>query len=158
MLTSAFPPQSNLPRCHLTSQHMHLGCFAGHSKWVWDCVFSVDAAYLVTASSDCTARLWDLSSGEAIRVYSGHHKVWFEKNNAALSVVWKRDIQLASVGIPATTTWRSASLRVEVYPQSRSNQELPLMVHHHSSSCFSCYRRAGNVCTSAWCRLWWRAL
>lgn len=48
---------------------------AGHSKWVWDCVFSVDAAYLVTASSDCTARLWDLSSGEAIRVYSGHHKV-----------------------------------------------------------------------------------
>lgn len=50
---------------------------AGHSKWVWDCVFSVDAAYLVTASSDCTARLWDLSSGEAIRVYSGHHKVQF---------------------------------------------------------------------------------
>lgn len=35
---------------------------------------SVDAAYLVTASSDCTARLWDLSSGDAIRTYSGHHK------------------------------------------------------------------------------------
>ena len=52
---------------------------AGHSKWVWDCVFSVDAAYLVTASSDCTARLWDLSSGEAIRVYSGHHKVHHER-------------------------------------------------------------------------------
>ena len=31
---------------------------AGHQRWVWDCVFSVDAAYLVTASSDCTARLW----------------------------------------------------------------------------------------------------
>ena len=49
---------------------------AGHTKWVWDCVFSVDAAYLVTASSDCTARLWDLSTGDAIRVYSGHHKVF----------------------------------------------------------------------------------
>ena len=47
---------------------------AGHSRWVWDCVFSVDAAYLVTASSDCSARLWDLSTGEAIRMYSGHHK------------------------------------------------------------------------------------
>lgn len=47
---------------------------AGHQKWVWDCVFSVDAAYLVTASSDCTARLWDLSTGDAIRTYSGHHK------------------------------------------------------------------------------------
>jgi hypothetical protein len=31
---------------------------------VWDCVFSVDAAYLVTASSDATARLWELSTGE----------------------------------------------------------------------------------------------
>lgn len=47
---------------------------AGHQRWVWDCVFSVDAAYLVTASSDCSARLWDLSTGEAIRMYSGHHK------------------------------------------------------------------------------------
>ena len=33
----------------------------------------VDAAYLVTASSDCAARLWDLATGDAIRVYSGHH-------------------------------------------------------------------------------------
>lgn len=47
---------------------------AGHQRWVWDCVFSVDAAYLVTASSDCSARLWDLSTGDAIRMYSGHHK------------------------------------------------------------------------------------
>ena len=46
----------------------------GHQKWIWDCVFSVDAAYLVTASSDSTERLWDLSSGEAIRIYTGHHK------------------------------------------------------------------------------------
>lgn len=37
-------------------------------------MFSVDAAYLVTASSDATARLWDLSTGDAIRTYSGHHK------------------------------------------------------------------------------------
>jgi WD40 repeat protein len=39
---------------------------AGHTRWVWDCVFSVDAAYLVTASSDATARLWDLSAGNHI--------------------------------------------------------------------------------------------
>ena len=45
----------------------------GHSRWVWDCVFSVDAAYLV-ASSLMKRRLWDCSSGEAIRVYNGHHK------------------------------------------------------------------------------------
>ena len=28
--------------------------------------------YLVTASSDHSARLWDLQSGAAIRYYSGH--------------------------------------------------------------------------------------
>ena len=28
----------------------------------------------VTASSDCSAQLWDLSSGKAIRLYNGHYK------------------------------------------------------------------------------------
>ncbi|XP_042496968.1 target of rapamycin complex subunit LST8 isoform X2 [Telopea speciosissima] len=46
----------------------------GHQRWVWDCVFSVDGAYLITASSDTTARLWTMATGEAIRVYQGHHK------------------------------------------------------------------------------------
>ena len=51
---------------------------AGHPRTgtarVWDVVSSVDAAYLVTASSDTQARLWDVNSGEAIRIYSGHQK------------------------------------------------------------------------------------
>lgn len=46
----------------------------GHSRWVWDCVFSIDGAYLVTASSDGTARLWELASGNSVRVYQGHQK------------------------------------------------------------------------------------
>jgi len=46
----------------------------GHLRWVWDCAFSADSAYMVTASSDQTARLWDLASGEAIRQYNGHQK------------------------------------------------------------------------------------
>lgn len=84
----------------------------GHQRWVWDCVFSVDGAFLITgirsyiiislgfafpisyaisflphmfsdfnwifrwhtASSDSTARLWTMATGEAIRVYQGHHK------------------------------------------------------------------------------------
>jgi len=70
-----------------------LALLAGHGKWVWDCVFSVDAAYLVTASSDCTARLWDLSSGDAIRVYSGHHKVWL-----AIRVVSRSHSSLCASG------------------------------------------------------------
>ncbi|KAI3644988.1 hypothetical protein MP228_011152 [Amoeboaphelidium protococcarum] len=46
----------------------------GHQRWVWDCAFSADSEYLVSAASDHTARLWDLSSGESIRQYQGHHK------------------------------------------------------------------------------------
>jgi len=45
---------------------------AQHQRWVWDACFSADSAYLVTASSDHSARLWDLHSGAAIRYYSGH--------------------------------------------------------------------------------------
>eukprot|EP00245_Coleochaete_scutata_P006035 TRINITY_DN20147_c0_g1_i1.p1 TRINITY_DN20147_c0_g1~~TRINITY_DN20147_c0_g1_i1.p1 ORF type:complete len:330 (+),score=45.78 TRINITY_DN20147_c0_g1_i1:270-1259(+) len=47
---------------------------AGHQRWVWDCVFSVDGAYLVTASSDQKARLWEIATGECIREYEGHTK------------------------------------------------------------------------------------
>lgn len=78
----------------------------GHQRWVWDCAFSADSAYLVTgqdlffcfvfvlaldcvlklewrfaASSDHTARLWEMASGETVRQYNGHHKgetdYWF---------------------------------------------------------------------------------
>jgi len=48
--------------------------FEGHLKWVWDCSFSADSAYIVSASSDCTARLWSVSSGECICIYTGHLK------------------------------------------------------------------------------------
>jgi G protein beta subunit-like protein len=59
---------------------------SGHQRWVWDCAFSADSAYLVTgllvslhspsllASSDQVARLWDLSQGETIRTYNSHNK------------------------------------------------------------------------------------
>lgn len=45
-----------------------------HQRWVWDCAFSADSAYLVTASSDHYARLWELGSQSVIRQYNGHHR------------------------------------------------------------------------------------
>ena len=45
-----------------------------HQRWVWDCAFSADSAYLVTASSDHYARLWELSTQNIIRQYNGHHR------------------------------------------------------------------------------------
>lgn len=44
----------------------------GHQYWVWDCAFSADSAYLVTAASDTIVRLWELASGQIIRQYNGH--------------------------------------------------------------------------------------
>lgn len=46
----------------------------GHQRWVWDCAFSADSAYLVTACSDHYARLWELASQSIIRQYNGHHR------------------------------------------------------------------------------------
>ena len=55
----AFPLEANL---------------GAHQRWVWDCAFSADSAYLVTASSDHYARLWELGTQSIIRQYNGHHR------------------------------------------------------------------------------------
>jgi len=48
--------------------------FVGHSAWVWDIAFSADSAYLVSGSSDKTAKLWDCKTGEICIEYKGHNK------------------------------------------------------------------------------------
>ncbi|KAI1616141.1 G protein beta subunit-like protein [Exophiala viscosa] len=45
-----------------------------HQRWVWDCAFSADSAYLVTVCSDHYARLWELGTASIIRQYNGHHR------------------------------------------------------------------------------------
>lgn len=45
-----------------------------HQRWVWDCAFSADSAYLVTVCSDHYARLWELGTATIIRQYNGHHR------------------------------------------------------------------------------------
>lgn len=57
-----------------SSQFTHVKTLTGHTKWVWDCVFSSDCVYLVSAASDQTARLWYLQQGDSVRHYTGHHK------------------------------------------------------------------------------------
>ncbi|CAK9156928.1 unnamed protein product [Ilex paraguariensis] len=44
--------------------------------YILKCLLSPEyyGAYLITASSDTTARLWSMSTGEDIRVYEGHPK------------------------------------------------------------------------------------
>ncbi|KAF6774624.1 hypothetical protein AHF37_05460 [Paragonimus kellicotti] len=42
--------------------------------WVWDCAFSADSRFLVTATSDGVARLWNLETGEMPVEYKGHQR------------------------------------------------------------------------------------
>lgn len=46
--------------------------FIGHTDVIFGIAFSPDGRYLATVSVDKTARLWDLASGESIRLFSGH--------------------------------------------------------------------------------------
>jgi G protein beta subunit-like protein len=71
----SFPVQPDGPPMDPTQGTLFLETtLANHQRWVWDCAFSADSAYLVTVSSDHYARLWELASGQIIRQYSGHHR------------------------------------------------------------------------------------
>ncbi|KAE8354867.1 quinon protein alcohol dehydrogenase-like superfamily [Aspergillus coremiiformis] len=70
-----FPVQPDGPPVDPNTNTLYLETtLANHQRWVWDCAFSADSAYLVTVSSDHYARLWELGSGQVIRQYSGHHR------------------------------------------------------------------------------------
>ncbi|KAK1265733.1 hypothetical protein QJS04_geneDACA011264 [Acorus gramineus] len=47
----------------------------GHKRWVWDCAFSADGAFLHTLSSDATARCWSMAMGECERVYKQYKAI-----------------------------------------------------------------------------------
>ncbi|MDX8353975.1 NB-ARC domain-containing protein [Cognatiyoonia sp. IB215182] len=51
--------------------------FVGHHRTVNGAVFSKDGRYIVTASDDSTARLWDTETGAEIRSFKGHQSIVF---------------------------------------------------------------------------------
>ncbi len=51
-----------------------LYCSTGHESWVNSAVFSPDGNYILSASDDGTARLWERASGKEIMNYRGHEK------------------------------------------------------------------------------------
>jgi WD40 repeat protein len=67
-------PPSNLRTTSSTRSNANAPTNKGvpPSKWVWDAAFCADSSYLVTASSDRVARLWNLRTGDVVRHYSGH--------------------------------------------------------------------------------------
>jgi WD40 repeat protein len=45
-------------------------CLVGHRGHIFDLAISPDSRLLVTGSVDCTARLWDIQTGELLRTHS----------------------------------------------------------------------------------------
>lgn len=59
-LNSEVDTVSILQNNDLSPEFLFKNKLIGHKKWVWDCCFSIDSAYLVTCSSDKTIKLWSL--------------------------------------------------------------------------------------------------
>ncbi len=49
-----------------------LGCYAGHTNWIWDLALSPDGRLLVTGSADGTAKLWDFATGKLLQTFAVH--------------------------------------------------------------------------------------
>ncbi|KAB2854299.1 MAG: WD40 repeat domain-containing protein, partial [Anaerolineae bacterium] len=47
----------------------------GHTGFVWAAAFSPDSRHLLTGSSDFTARLWDITTGQAVQTFDGQGSV-----------------------------------------------------------------------------------
>jgi cell division protein FtsL len=63
--------------------------FQGHTNSVNSVAYSQDGRYILTGSSDKTARLWDTSTGQTLRIFAGHtgivYSVAFSLTAATLS-------------------------------------------------------------------------
>jgi len=71
-LNMQYTPSGDAVLAGLTTFEAPPRLFRGHRSDVWGVDFSPDGKYLATGSSDKTARLWDLATGETILVLSGH--------------------------------------------------------------------------------------
>ncbi|MFH0894476.1 MAG: caspase family protein [Bacteroidota bacterium] len=72
----------------VSSQNIRLGLPLGHTSLVWDAEYSPDGKYIVTASADKTAKMWESKSGRLIQNFEGH--LW-GINSAQFSPVCSSD-------------------------------------------------------------------
>ena len=66
--------------------------FVGHTFWIWGVGFSPDGKYVLTASQDRTARLWDAATGKQLRLFPSH------ANAAIASAIFTPDGRSVVIG------------------------------------------------------------
>ncbi len=67
-----YVPQAETALYRSLAAHREQQSFLGHADRVHSAMFSADGQLIVSASSDTTARLWDVASGAQTAVLSGH--------------------------------------------------------------------------------------
>jgi len=74
--TVPLPETENALHQALSASQVRLA-FRGHTGEVWSAQFSTDGQYVLTASDDKTAIVWNAVTGEMVKVLSGHNDtVW----------------------------------------------------------------------------------
>ncbi|AVH72605.1 nSTAND1 domain-containing NTPase [Nostoc sp. 'Lobaria pulmonaria (5183) cyanobiont'] len=72
------------PQEHKENRAIEVNTLEGHSSSVWGVVFSPDGKTLASGSDDNTIKLWDVSTGKAIKTLTGH-------SSMVISVVFSPD-------------------------------------------------------------------
>jgi WD40 repeat protein/transcriptional regulator with XRE-family HTH domain len=71
-LTKQYTSSGDAVLTSLTSLEAPPREFQGHTDVMYGVAISPDGKYLATGSQDQTARLWDIATGQTIRVFTGH--------------------------------------------------------------------------------------
>lgn len=79
--------------------------FKGHSNYVESVVMNDDNSLILTASRDCTARIWDVKSGKCLSVLRGHGRqvnsaVFIDNDNKVMTLSNDNTIRIWTVISP----------------------------------------------------------
>ncbi|HKV59873.1 MAG TPA: hypothetical protein VJO32_16395 [Ktedonobacteraceae bacterium] len=61
-----------------TASGVTLQTLRGHTDVVWAAGWSPDGQYVVSASADGTAKVWNPDSGQPLLIYKGHTAIVFD--------------------------------------------------------------------------------
>lgn len=73
-LNTAYTPQADIALQRASKEEYGEMLFAGHTDFINWVTFSPDGKYILTASNDQTARLWEVETGQEVRRFSGHER------------------------------------------------------------------------------------
>ncbi len=71
-LALQYTPTGHAVLSGLTDLEVPPRVFSGHTGFIFDMDISPDGKFLATGSTDGTARIWDLSTGETVQILSAH--------------------------------------------------------------------------------------